>query len=237
MQAARAIDMFPEGKSIIKNIQGVFHKQPEPKELVRKWQGMLRKETRNMDIQIRDIQREEKSAKKQIKDAAKRGDIVSARVIAREVARSHKTVTHLYTNKAHMIAMGTQLQEQMAMVRVAGTLSKSTEVMKLVNDMMKGSQLNAAMIEMSREMMKAGIIDEMVSEAIDSAVDDDDADEETEAEVEKVLQEIAGDTMAEMATVPNPQQPERQDEVQNAEEEGDYREEDDLMARLAAVRS
>jgi hypothetical protein len=53
----------------------------------------------------------------------------------------------------------------------------------------------------------------------------------------QVLQEIAGDTMAEMATVPNPQQPERQDEVQNAEEEGDYREEDDLMARLAAVRS
>lgn len=46
-------------------------------------------------------------------------------------------VTQLYTNKAHMIAMGTQLQEQMAMVRVAGTLSKSNEVMKLVNDMMR----------------------------------------------------------------------------------------------------
>lgn len=48
-----------------------------------------------------------------------------------------RQVTQLYTNKAHMIAMGTQLQEQLAMVKVAGTLSKSSEVMKLVNDMMK----------------------------------------------------------------------------------------------------
>lgn len=46
-------------------------------------------------------------------------------------------VTQLYTNKAHMIAMGTQLQQQLAMVKVAGTLNKSSEVMKLVNDMMK----------------------------------------------------------------------------------------------------
>ncbi len=48
-----------------------------------------------------------------------------------------RQVTQLYTNKAHMIAMGTQLQEQLAIVKVAGTLSKSSEVMKLVNDMMQ----------------------------------------------------------------------------------------------------
>lgn len=228
--------MFPDqgGSSIISNIQGIFQKKPEPKELVRKWQATLRKETRNMDLQVRNIQREEKIAQKQIKEAAKRGDTASARLIAREVVRSHKTVTQLYTNKAHMIAMGTQLQEQMAMVRVAGTLSKSSEVMKLVNDMMKGSQLNATMIEMSREMMKAGIIEEMMNEAIDSAVDDDNADEETDAEVDKVLQEIAGETMAEMAAAPTAK---KQQEAQEMEEEdSDAEEEEDLRARLAAVR-
>lgn len=230
--------MFPEqgGTNIISNIQGIFHKKPEPKELVRKWQGMLRKETRNMDIQVRDIQREEKSAQKQIRDAAKRGDTASARLIARELVRSHKTMTQLYTNKAHMIAMGTQLQEQMAMVRVAGTLSKSSEVMKLVNDMMRGSQLNSTMIEMSREMMKAGIIDEMVNEAIDSAVDIDDADEETDVEVDKVLQEIAGETMAQMAAAPIARKQQQQQQEAEEEDSG-AEEEEDLRARLAAVRS
>jgi len=83
--------------------------------------------------------REERAAQKQVRDAAKRGDVASARLIARELVRSRRATTQLYTNKAHMISMGTQLQEQMAMVKVAGTLKKSTEVMKIVNDMMKAS--------------------------------------------------------------------------------------------------
>ncbi len=83
------------------------------------------------------MRREEKAAQKQVRDAAKRGDVASARLIAKELVRSRRATTQLYTNKAHMISMGTQLQEQMAMVKVAGTLKKSTEVMKIVNDMMK----------------------------------------------------------------------------------------------------
>ena len=43
----------------------------------------------------------------------------------------------MYTNKAHLIAMNAQLTEQLAMVRVAGHLSKSTEVMTIVNDLVK----------------------------------------------------------------------------------------------------
>lgn len=50
----------------------------------------------------------------------------------------------------------------------------------------QGSQLNATMLEMSREMMRAGIIDEMLTETMDSVMDDDGADDETDAEVDKV---------------------------------------------------
>lgn len=42
------------------------------------------------------------------------------------------------------------------------------------------------MMEMSREMMKAGVIDEMMSDAIDDAVDGEDVEDETDAEVDKV---------------------------------------------------
>lgn len=71
-------------------------------------------------------------------------------------------VTQLYTNKAHMIAMGTQLQEQMAMVRVAGTLSKSNEVMKLVNDMMRvgfspALECEVQGVKLVTVMMRAGM--------------------------------------------------------------------------------
>ena len=74
-----------------------------------------------------------------MKEAATRGDLKSARVIAKELVRTKRAITQLYTNKAHMIGMGTQLQEQLAMVKVAGSLSKSTVVMKIINDMMNVS--------------------------------------------------------------------------------------------------
>lgn len=45
-------------------------------------------------------------------------------------------------------------------------------------------------------MMKAGLIDEMMSEAIDDAIGAEDEEEETEAEVQRVLNEIAGETLA-----------------------------------------
>lgn len=54
-----------------------------------------------------------------------------------------------------------QLTEQLGMVRVAGTLSKSTEVMKIINDLVRVPALMQTMQSMAKEMMKAGIIDEV----------------------------------------------------------------------------
>ncbi len=60
----------------------------------------------------------------------------------------------MYVNKAHFISMNSQLTEQLGLAKVAGTLSKSTEVMKIVNDLMRTPQLMQTMQQMSREMMK-----------------------------------------------------------------------------------
>ena len=140
-----------------------FIKPPDPKELVRKWQSELRKESRQLERTIWNIQREEKAAHKNVKEAAKRGDIASAKVntaaqncgvgfwsseagpnhasgaqvLAKEVVHTKKAISRMYTNKAQLLAMNAQLTEQLAMVRVAGTLSKSTEVMSMVNNLVK----------------------------------------------------------------------------------------------------
>ena len=57
-------------------------KEPDPKELVRKWQSQLRTEQRQLERSIRDIQFEEKKIHKSIKEAAKRNDLGSAKVWA-----------------------------------------------------------------------------------------------------------------------------------------------------------
>jgi hypothetical protein len=52
------------GKS---SVLDYFRKPADPKELVRKWQADLRTEQRSLDRQIRDLNREEKNAQKQVR--------------------------------------------------------------------------------------------------------------------------------------------------------------------------
>jgi hypothetical protein len=50
-----------------------FRKAPDPKDLVRKWQADLRSEQRGLERQIRDLQREEKLAQKNVRWGRERG--------------------------------------------------------------------------------------------------------------------------------------------------------------------
>lgn len=54
--------------------------------------------------------------------------MTSAKVLAKELIHTRKVTTRLYTNKAHMMSMNSQLTEQLGMVKVAGTLARSTQV-------------------------------------------------------------------------------------------------------------
>lgn len=57
------------------------------------------------------------------------------------------------------------------------------------------------------EMMRAGLISEMMDDMIEDAVGSDEIEEDADAEVDKVLMELAGETMAQLATAsaPRPQ--------------------------------
>jgi hypothetical protein len=64
-----------------------FRKAPDPKDLVRKWQADLRSEQRGLERQIRDLQREEKLAQKNVRGGRERG---GARGRGRERERESK---------------------------------------------------------------------------------------------------------------------------------------------------
>jgi len=76
------------------------------------------------------------------------------------------------------------------MVKVTGSLQRSTEIMKLSNQLIKLPQINAVMREMSMEMTKAGIMEEMLDDTLEGLDEDEELEEEAEAEVDRVLYEI-----------------------------------------------
>ncbi|KAJ1561868.1 Charged multivesicular body protein 3 [Cladochytrium tenue] len=164
-----------------------------PEEQVKKWRQSLRVQDRELDKQLRGIAQEEAKAKANIKAAAKRKDVTSCKILAKEVARSRRAKERIHVSKAQINSLVMQLQQQLAAAKIAGTLKKSTEVMKIVNRLIKLPEVARTMQEMSMEMTKAGIIGEMMDDAID-ALDEEGIEDEAEEEVDKILFELTDGT-------------------------------------------
>ncbi|KAF9594243.1 hypothetical protein IFM89_028900 [Coptis chinensis] len=230
----------------MEKVKNMLLPKPNPQQQLRDWQRKLRQECRNIERQIRDVQKEEKSVQKAIRDAAKRNDMVSAKALAKEIVTSRRAVNRLHENKAQMNSISMHLGESIAIARTVGHISKSAEVMKLVNNLMKAPQMAVTMQEFSKEMTKAGVIEEMVNDAVDGALDSEDIEEETEEEVDKVLTEIAGETAAQLPVAARKEKTKQtirttattsQQEDAIAEGADDEEELEEIRARLAKVRS
>jgi len=133
------------------------------------------------------IQREEEKVKYSLKDAAKKGDKDVCKILAKEIIRARKARSKICTSKAHLNSVSLQMKNQLATIRVAGSVSKSTEVMQAMQSLIRVPEIAATMREMSKEMMKAGIIEEMLDETMDSIEDSEDMEDEADVEVDKVI--------------------------------------------------
>jgi charged multivesicular body protein 3 len=94
------------------------------------------------------------------------------------------------------------------------------------------------MREMSKEMTKAGILEEMIEETMESLEDSEAVEEEAAEEVDKVLWELTDGKLGEAPSVPlatptanGPSSSKVQD---NEDEEEDL---EDMQSRLEALRS
>ncbi|KAL1683260.1 Snf7-domain-containing protein [Schizophyllum commune] len=160
---------------------------PTPEQRVREWQAKLRAESRKLDREMHRLDVRAKDAKKTVKQLATKGDVKSARILAREVVRVDRQKDRMSVSKARLGSINYQLQQQLAMAKVTGALQKSTEIMKLSNSLIRLPQISQTMREMSMEMMKAGILEEMTEDMLDMDANDEELEEEADAEVDQVL--------------------------------------------------
>ena len=129
-----------------------------------------------------------------------------------------------------------QVSEAFAVRRIEGSLRTSTGIMKDVNSLVRLPELMGTMQELTRELVKAGVIEEMTSDMLPEGQLDEEDEEEAESEVDKVLGEILKDKMA--AVAPTPVEPTPIEPVAEAEDEEDP---DEMLCqmrgRLDALKS
>ncbi|KAJ2493343.1 Vacuolar protein-sorting-associated protein 24 [Coemansia sp. RSA 2050] len=214
----------------------LFAKPPTPDQMVRKWQSGIQAQKRELNRQLRGIETEESKAKLKIKQLAKKNDSSSCQILAKGLVRSHKQKNRIHASMAQLNSIAMELQRQLALLKVAGSLKKSTLVMRSVNQLVRVPQLQVTLMEMSKEMMKAGVIEEMTEDMLD-ALDDDELEDEANDEVMKVLAEITNGQMGFSVPATLLKGKEAEASVVDDQESEDELDLKDMQARLSALRS
>lgn len=170
----------------------------------RKCTQLIQTNTRKLERDILSLKTTESKTKSLILQASKRGQrnpsqakqaSQETRIFARELIRVRKQSARLATSKAQLQSVKMQVNEAFAVRKIEGSLRASTSIMKDVNTLVKLPELTGTMRELSQELVKAGIIEEMVSDSLPDSELLEGEDEEAEEEVDKILGEILKDKL------------------------------------------
>lgn len=213
---------------------------------MRKCNALIRANTRKLDRDMSQLKLLEQKTKQYILQSSKRGQkqpsqakqaAAETRTFARELVRIRKQSSRLATSKAQLQSVQMQVNEAFSVRKIEGSLKASTGIMKAVNSLVRLPELMGTMRELSQELVKAGIIEEMVG---DSLPDDqllEGEDDEAEAEVDKVLGEILEGKLAKPKVADLPVE----EEAVAAEPEEDLEDQEITLAqmrgRLEALKS
>lgn len=208
-------------------------KKPDVKEQVREAKRDLRKGTRDIDREILALRREEEKLIREIKAAAKTGNQAATRVLAKSLVRLRGQIAKLQGSSAQLTGIGTSITTAAATTTVASAVSSATKTMTSMQGAMNPAKINSTMAAFAKENQRMEMAQEMIGDAVDGALDTDEVEEETDGLVGQVLDEIGIDLAASMQSAPKQRQAARAQQQQDAEPELD----DDLMARLAQLKS
>ena len=211
---------------------------------MRKCNSLIRANTRSLDRDIIKLKSLDQKTRQWILQASRRGQrnpsqakqaAQETRTFAKELIRIRKQSSRLATSKAQLQSVQMQVNEAFAVRKIEGSIKSSTGIMKDVNSLVRLPELTGTMRELSQELMKAGIIEEMVGDSLPDNELMEGEDEEAETEVDKVLGEILQGKLGKANVDAGPVVQEPAEEEESLEEQEATLEQ--MRGRLEALKS
>lgn len=213
---------------------------PDAKEQHRNIKTTLRKNSRNIDKSLRDLSVLQAKTQQLIKKAAKKNDIKTVKLYAKELYGINKQYSRIYTSKAQLDSVGMKIEEAFRMRTLSNQVADTTGLMREVNSLVKLPQIQSTMIELERELMKAGIMGEMIDDSMESIQTvDDEMDEEIDEEVNKIIEQYTNEKFEKVNHVPTAELPTNVEEEvpeEKIDEEADNML-NEMRERLKALQS
>ncbi|KAF8419678.1 Snf7-domain-containing protein [Tirmania nivea] len=206
--------------------------KPDPAVQLRKCNQLIRSNARHLDRHFSQLKQLEQKTKNLIITTSRRKNAQASetRLLARELVRIRRQAARLSTSKAQLESVGMQVNEAFSVRKIEGSIRASTSVMKDVNSLVRLPELTGTMRELSMELVKAGIIEEMVQDSLPEEGLEEGEDEEAESEVDKILGEILDKKLKDTGKVPDTQVEEPEEEPQEVVLES-------MRERLEALKS
>lgn len=198
---------------------------------------LLRKNKREIDRSMNQLQPLKKKTENLIKTSVKGNDLRSARLYARELVNINRQYNKLHLSKARLDSITMSINEQWSMNKLTDSMKSLTGIMKDVNQLINLGVVLGTMQELQKELTKAGIINEMMEDMTDLDVEDEELESESQDEIDKIIQNLSESKFSKVEETPKNKLDNEKEEPQTIVEDNEEQEAlDEMRERLKALQ-
>lgn len=193
---------------------------------------MNRKGIREIETELRKLEREETKLIGDMKKAAKENNSATAKVLAKSLVRLRQNKTRMQESVAQLTGVNAGMKTQQIMHTSATAVASSATAMGKVSAAMDPSKIAGQMQEFAKQNAKMDMASEMMDDAMEDMFEVDEG--EADDLVNQVLDEIGVDAVTGAAKAPSHK---ASTSVQQQQQESDDVKDEEIEAMLAQLRS
>jgi division protein CdvB (Snf7/Vps24/ESCRT-III family) len=193
---------------------------------------------RDMDREIRELDRQEKQVTAELKQRAKlasSSNDTTLKALAKQLVQIRQQRSKLQSTKAQLGAMGMHATVTASQIAAATAIGSVTETMKVANSAMDVKQTTKIMTEFQRENERMEVKGEMMDDMLAAAFDGDEIEEEADQVTNQVLAELGVELDSQLVGLNAPSKKPAQGELTAEEQDALDDVLPDLKARLNAL--
>jgi len=171
--------------------------KPTAKEAAKAAKKVTRKEVRSgqrdIDREMRDLDKQEKYIMTEIKKRAKQAtgpNDTALKSLAKNLVQVRSQRDKMYGARAHLGAVGMNANSMATQVAAASAMQSVTGAMKTANSAVDTKEISKIMNEFARQNETMAIREEMMDDALSDAFDSEQIDEEADQVTSQVLAEL-----------------------------------------------
>ncbi|KAH8918802.1 SNF7 family protein [Atractiella rhizophila] len=168
-------------------IESLFGRSMTPAEKLRQHQRALAKAQRELERERMKLEQGEKKLVMDIKAAARKGQMNSCKIMAKDLVRTRRYISKFYNMRTQLQAIGLRIQTMRSNQQMGEAMKGATRSMALMSRSMNLPAMQKILQDFEKESAMMDMKEEMMSESIDDVMDDE-AEEEEEGD--KILKEV-----------------------------------------------